>query len=132
MNNAAFLRRQRFRIGAALALLALGAFAAVRAQGQVCREVVNLTVCADRVATETSDGGFRLAGNIKIGPRGRGSLRHAAPRRLIDQRARAQRANGAPVPGRLSFITDLDGNQVIGLRFTPAAPLNDGRSIQRF
>jgi hypothetical protein len=37
-----------------------------------------------------------------------------------------RRANGALVPGTLTFITNLDGSQAIGLRFTPAVPLTDG------
>jgi hypothetical protein len=37
-----------------------------------------------------------------------------------------RRANGALAPGTLAFITNLDGSQVIGLRFTPAAQLIDG------
>src|SRR4029453_19606222 len=45
-------------------------FAAARAQGQICRDVVNLTICADQLETETPEGEFRLVGNIKIGPRG--------------------------------------------------------------
>jgi hypothetical protein len=73
VNILAFLRRRRLTVGAALALIvlvALGMFAAARAQGQICRDVVNLTICGDELVQETSQGEFRLADNIKIGPRG--------------------------------------------------------------
>ncbi len=35
-------------------------------------------------------------------------------------------ANGAPMPGTSSLIMNLDGAEVIGMRFDPAAPLQDG------
>jgi hypothetical protein len=61
-------------VGAALALIALvalGMFAGARAQGQICRDIVNLTICGDSISPNPSDPEeFRLAGNLKIGPRG--------------------------------------------------------------
>ncbi len=56
-----------------LLLLSLGAVVAVNAQGQTCRDVNNLTICGDQL-TEFADtvngGGFRLSGNVRIGPKG--------------------------------------------------------------
>lgn len=43
------------------------------AQGQTCRDVNNLTICGDtfnEFEATFNGGGFRLRGNIKIGPKG--------------------------------------------------------------
>jgi hypothetical protein len=73
VNILAFLRRRRLTLGAALALIALlavGMFVVARAQGQICRDVVNLTICGDKVVAENAEGEFLLSGNIKVGSRG--------------------------------------------------------------
>jgi hypothetical protein len=42
-----------------------------RAQSQTCRDVVNITVCGDTLTDFTANGGgFKLAGNLRIGPKG--------------------------------------------------------------
>lgn len=38
--------------------------------------------------------------------------------------------DGAPVAGRVEVLTNLDGDQVVGLRFTPATVLLDGVTYQ--
>ncbi|MFN8445949.1 MAG: hypothetical protein U0175_34480 [Caldilineaceae bacterium] len=41
------------------------------AQSQTCRDINNITVCGDTFSESTSNGGgFRLRGNLKIGPKG--------------------------------------------------------------
>ncbi|RIK37121.1 MAG: hypothetical protein DCC55_25225 [Chloroflexi bacterium] len=37
-------------------------------------------------------------------------------------------ANGAPLPGTMSLLKNLDATEVIGMRFDPAVPLEDGQS----
>lgn len=37
---------------------------------------------------------------------------------------------GRPVPGQIERITNLAGDKVVGLRFIPAAPLNDGERYE--
>ncbi|MCB0036540.1 MAG: hypothetical protein KDE51_21055, partial [Anaerolineales bacterium] len=54
-----------------LLLLAVGARLVARAQGQSCRDIGNITVCGDQLTELTvNGGGFRLVGNLKIGPKG--------------------------------------------------------------
>jgi hypothetical protein len=54
-----------------VALLIGGAVVAVEAQGQTCRDVNQITVCGDQLTELTSNGGgFKLVGNVKIGPKG--------------------------------------------------------------
>ena len=70
----AALRRRRLPvILVLLLLLSVGAVVAVNAQSQTCRDVGNITVCGDQfneINATVSGGGFRLRGNIRIGPKG--------------------------------------------------------------
>ncbi|MEZ4737714.1 MAG: hypothetical protein R3E79_62360, partial [Caldilineaceae bacterium] len=59
--------------GIAVLFLALlvGAVVTVNAQSQTCRDIANITVCGDQFTELTANGGgFRLVGNVKIGPKG--------------------------------------------------------------
>ncbi len=47
-----------------------------RAQGPVCRDVSNITVCGDTLTGEDGAGQFSLRGNIKIGPKGGAAVVH--------------------------------------------------------
>ena len=56
----------------ALLMLGGGSYSLARAQAQTCRDVGNLTICGNTL-TESSTingGGFRLQGDVKIGPKG--------------------------------------------------------------
>jgi hypothetical protein len=55
------------------ALLALfgGVFAAVKAQGQECRDIQNITICADEIDTSTAGDLTIYQGSVKIGPVGK-------------------------------------------------------------
>ncbi len=56
-------------------LLAIGLAVGVSAQGQICRDVNNITVCGDQLIAE--DGGqFHLRGNLRIGPKGGAPVVH--------------------------------------------------------
>src|SRR5438105_1951299 len=53
--------------------LALSIMETAKAQGQTCRDVVNLTICGDMFAenpNKPGSGEFKLAGHLKLGPRG--------------------------------------------------------------
>ncbi|HRW09903.1 MAG TPA: hypothetical protein P5121_32600, partial [Caldilineaceae bacterium] len=67
-------RKMPYRWSATIGLLVLflvGGFIAVQAQGQTCRDVGNITICGDTFAETTANGGgFRLVGNVRIGPKG--------------------------------------------------------------
>ncbi|MEZ4865871.1 MAG: hypothetical protein R3C14_31445 [Caldilineaceae bacterium] len=65
-------RRARWIGAAAIFVLLLAALSiSTRAQGQTCRDVNNLTICADEFAETTNNGGgFRLRGNLRLGPKG--------------------------------------------------------------
>ncbi len=55
----------------ALLLLIVGLSVGHAQPQQTCRDIVNITVCADEFAETTANGGgFRLRGNVIIGPRG--------------------------------------------------------------
>ncbi|MFN8492479.1 MAG: hypothetical protein U0350_33065 [Caldilineaceae bacterium] len=74
-NFGLYLRhRLRFRaasIGLLLLLFTSGLVHSAYAQGQTCRDVNNLTICGDTLTDSTANGGgFRLKGNVKIGPKG--------------------------------------------------------------
>ena len=59
--------------GAALLLFMLlaGVVVTVNAQGQTCRDVGQITICGDQFDELTANGGgFRLRGNVKLGPKG--------------------------------------------------------------
>jgi hypothetical protein len=145
MSNAAFIRKHRLRIGATLALLALlalGAFASVRAQGQICRDVVNLTVCGDSITTNPNDPEeFNLKGNIKVGPRGGPLLLHATDMeptfkgREVSEATRAAQFLHLKQPdpnagttdvlaGKLRFINDSNTTPLLATHYTddPADP----------
>jgi hypothetical protein len=52
-------------------LLLAGAVVTVNAQGQTCRDVGQITVCGDTFdELDANGGGFRLRGNVKLGPKG--------------------------------------------------------------
>src|SRR5262245_4338746 len=71
-----FLRWQwlgPFAMAGLIALLIAGAFSVARAQGQVCRDVDNLTICGDTLVVGSGTQ-FLLRGNIKIGPKGGAAL----------------------------------------------------------
>jgi hypothetical protein len=54
-------------------LLLAGAVVTANAQGQTCRDVGQITICGDQfteLPATTNGGGFRLLGNVKIGPKG--------------------------------------------------------------
>lgn len=54
-----------------------GAIFVVQAQTPVCRDVNNLTICADtfdEFPAAANGGGFRLRGNVRIGPKGGAAL----------------------------------------------------------
>ncbi len=56
-----------------LLLFLTGAVVAVNAQSQTCRDVGNITVCGDQLNEfdpSFNGGGFRLRGNVRIGPKG--------------------------------------------------------------
>jgi hypothetical protein len=54
-----------------LCLLLAGVVVRVNAQAQTCRDIGNITVCGDTFDELTPNGGgFRLRGNVKIGPKG--------------------------------------------------------------
>jgi len=60
-------------IGMIVALALAGTIVAVRAQSQTCRDVGNITVCGDQLDefdASVNGGGFRLRGNVKLGPKG--------------------------------------------------------------
>ena len=52
-------------------LLMLGAVVAANAQSQICRDISNITVCADELVVQNAaTNHFTLVGNVKIGPKG--------------------------------------------------------------
>jgi hypothetical protein len=54
-----------------LCLLLMSALLAAHAQSQSCRDIGNITVCGDTFDELTANGGgFRLRGNLRIGPKG--------------------------------------------------------------
>jgi hypothetical protein len=54
-----------------LTLLIGGAVVVVNAQAQTCRDINQITVCGDQLIESTANGGgFRLRGNVRIGPKG--------------------------------------------------------------
>ena len=67
------LGRHWIIIGAIVALTLAGTIVAVRAQSQTCRDIGNITVCGDQFDefdASVNGGGFRLRGNVRIGPKG--------------------------------------------------------------
>ncbi|MBX3014961.1 MAG: hypothetical protein KF832_25795 [Caldilineaceae bacterium] len=66
--------RQRYWLSwllVSLLLLTGGAVAVVQAQSQICRDIGNITVCGDILDEFVMNGGgFRLRGNLRIGPKG--------------------------------------------------------------
>ena len=77
MQRQAHLVKPKFLLSlvAVVLLLAIGLAAGVSAQGQICRDISNITVCGDQLMAE-ADGQFHLRGNIKIGPRGGAPVVH--------------------------------------------------------
>ncbi len=71
-----FRHRLRLRTASICLLLLLFTAGLIRgayAQGQTCRDVNQLTICGDTLtefAADFNSGGFRLRGNVKIGPKG--------------------------------------------------------------
>lgn len=66
-------RGQALAVLLVLMLMIGGAVVAVEAQSQICRDVNQLTICGDvldEFAATVNGGGFRLRGNVKIGPKG--------------------------------------------------------------
>ncbi|MCB0064867.1 MAG: hypothetical protein KDE19_22235, partial [Caldilineaceae bacterium] len=58
-----------------LALLVVSTVVVVNAQGQSCRDIGNITVCGDNFDDLTANGGgFRLRGNLRIGPKGQSAV----------------------------------------------------------
>ncbi|GAB4110251.1 MAG: hypothetical protein Fur005_15260 [Roseiflexaceae bacterium] len=57
----------------AVAVVGAMGLAIARAQSQTCRDVSNITICGDTFTefdSTTNGGGFRLRGNLRIGPKG--------------------------------------------------------------
>ena len=62
-----------FGVVAVLLALLGGTFVIVRGQAQTCRDINNITVCGDildEFDATVNGGGYRLRGNVKIGPKG--------------------------------------------------------------
>lgn len=96
-------------IGVLVMLLVLigGAVVAVNAQSQTCRDVGNITVCGDQFNefdASVNGGGFRLVGNVKIGPKG------GAP--VVQVRNTGNIFDGTVLPENISQPTYLHFNQV--------------------
>lgn len=54
-----------------LLVLLVGLAVTVTAQSQTCRDISNITVCGDQFTELSANGGgFKLVGNVKIGPKG--------------------------------------------------------------
>ena len=74
MKTILFLRKLRVQWVSVLALTLLAVLGLPRTaylQAQTCRDVNQLTICADEFFDMTTNGGgFALRGNIKIGPKG--------------------------------------------------------------
>jgi hypothetical protein len=56
-------------------MLTLGGLTVAQAQGQTCRDVGNLTICADNLIAEVG-AQFHLRGNLRIGPKGGAAVVH--------------------------------------------------------
>lgn len=125
------VRRYRLRLGLLVALLAAiaGGVLAARAQGQECRDVEQITICADTIVDLGAEVSF--TGNIKLGPKGGRVL--LAVRDMADEpperysgdplltRAYVEYTPGRPerlfVRGELRFIDDLTEEPLAGSLF---------------
>lgn len=64
-------RRKTVLLGLLSVVLLLGTGLVIAdAQSQTCRDINNITVCADEFSEFQSTSGFRLRGNVRIGPKG--------------------------------------------------------------
>lgn len=58
-------------VGLLLLIMMVSSTYTAQAQAQTCRDVNQITVCGDQLTELTSNGGgFKLVGNVKIGPKG--------------------------------------------------------------
>lgn len=112
--------RIHLQIGIAIALIAAfvaGSFALVRAQGRSCRDIVNVTVCADQFLTDVP--GFTNAqGNITIGLKGKEAYVIA---RAVDGRP-ARFLHDVNDPDNLNNVGNLIGAVTL-VKDTQAQPL---------
>ena len=72
-----YARIVRIATLALLLVLTGGLLTQTRAQGQTCRDVNQLTICGDAIDeynATVNGGGFRLRGNVRIGPKGGAAL----------------------------------------------------------
>jgi len=91
-------------VAALFLILLAGAVVAVNAQSQTCRDVSNITVCGDQFTELSANGGgFKLVGNVKIGPKG------GAP--VVQVRNTGSIFDGSVLPENITQPTYLHFNQ---------------------